>query len=82
MTDVYGNLLAAITGGNCERYLVQIRNGHGRKNASEFASLEKARHEADRLIGCGWSVVIIRRVDTLVDLCGQDPPRVHKFSEF
>jgi hypothetical protein len=81
MTDVYGNLLA-ITGGTCERYLVQIRNGHGRKNASEFASLKEASLEADRLIGCGWSVAIIRRADTLVDLLGQDPPRVHKFSEF
>ena len=71
--DLYGNLLA-IADQTCERYLVQIRNGHGCKSTPEFADLANAVSEANELVRFGWSVAIVKRTDTLVEMRGKEPP--------
>lgn len=75
--DHWGNLLA-IKEQTCERYLVQIRNNHGCKSTPEFTDLANAVSEANELVRFGWSVAIVKRVDTLLELRGADPPTVAK----
>lgn len=72
-SDLYGNLLA-IKDRYCLRFLVQIQNGHGTKACDSFETREQAEEAADRLVKLGWSAAIVKRLDTLLEMRGKNPP--------